>query len=120
MKEILEYEGLYEVRIDGSIFGLERRVPVVNNGTFVMKKCASRKLKLSMNSCGYSIVALCKNGIKETLLVHKLVAKHFIDNPLSLLQINHKNGIKTDNRVENLEWCTASQNMIHAYKLGLR
>jgi len=69
---------------------------------------------------GYLRVGLVDNNKKQRhFSIHRLVAKAFIPNPLNLPQINHINGIKTDNRVENLEWTNASDNIKHAYKLGL-
>jgi hypothetical protein len=63
-------------------------------------------------------VKLCKNGKEQTQKVHRLVAQAFIPNPNNYPQVNHKNGIKTDNRVENLEWCNNRQNIIHSFKIG--
>jgi hypothetical protein len=77
-------------------------------------------LKKCNDSDGYEVVILCNKLGKKTLKVHRLVALHFIDNEDNKKEVNHINGIKTDNRIENLEWCTASENQIHAYKIGLQ
>ena len=68
---------------------------------------------------GYSSVDLCKDGTIKKYLIHRLVAEAFIPNPEKKPQVNHINGIKTDNRLDNLEWCTHSENMLHSYKQGL-
>lgn len=73
----------------------------------IMKKC--------IDTYGYEYVIFCKNGTRKPMLVHRLVAKAFIDNPLEKPQVNHLSGVKTDNAVSNLEWCTASENLKHAY-----
>lgn len=73
-----------------------------------------------VSNAGYNRVHLCKNGKAKHLSVHRLVAKAFISNPNNLRVVNHKNGIKTDNRVENLEWSTHSANLQHAYDFNLR
>lgn len=67
-------------------------------------------LKLSTKKTGYQQVSLNKNGKQYFKSVHRLVAQAFIPNPDNLPQVNHKNEIKTDNRAENLEWCTAKYN----------
>lgn len=78
------------------------------------------KLALVNDNREYKMVNLFNNGVKKTWRVHRLVALSFIANPESKKEINHKNGIKTDNRVENLEWCSGKENLRHAIKNGLR
>ena len=67
-------------------------------------------LKQQLNSDGYVLVSLCKDGKCKSFFVHRLVANAFIDNPENLPQINHKDEDKTNNFVENLEWCDAKYN----------
>ena len=76
-------------------------------------------LNLSLSESGYNHVSLRKNGKNKRFRVGRLAAITFVDTPENKPQVNHINGIKNDDRVENIEWCTPSENTIHAYKLGL-
>ena len=79
-----------------------------------------RVLKLCLNPRGYYSYTFYKKGIRKTFRIHRLVALYFIDNPNNLPYVNHIDGNKTNNRVENLEWCTAKQNDEHARRTGLK
>ena len=85
-----------------------------------VRNAATGKLLKQAVNFGYSYVSLQINGKSHRRRVHRLVAKAFIPNPESKTDVNHIDGDKANNRVENLEWCTASENLTHAYQTGLR
>lgn len=82
------------------------------------KRKKIKQLNPYPNTKGYPLVDLSQN--RRSVKVHRLVAIAFIPNPKNKPQVNHINGIKTDNRVENLEWVTNSENQLHAIKIGLK
>lgn len=80
----------------------------------------NQRIMNSLKSSNYLHIKLYKDKIWINFNIHRLIAEHFIPNPENKEQVNHINGIKNDNRVENLEWCSRSENMIHSYRVLLR
>ena len=110
-KPIKGYDGLYEVSNYGSIRSVDR---ITCNGKKLKSKVFSTKAKENYITC-----RLSKNGKVKSFRIHVLVAETFIPNPENKPCVNHIDGNKQNNRVENLEWVSYSENMKHAYKKGL-
>ena len=121
-KDILNYEGLYQISNLGNVKSLERTHKIYN---YKKKEKVNRTIKEHImaqekSKTGYKNVALCKEGKSKLYLTHRLVAQAFISNPNKKPQVNHKDGNKLNNNVENLEWVTASENNKHAWDNKLK
>lgn len=104
LNEIIEeYIGIYKIMTCGKIYSIKSK----------------KFLKQLDDGKGYKIVRLYKNGKGKTIKVHRLVALKYIDNPFYKKEINHKNGNKKDNYINNLEWVNRKENMKHAMDMGL-
>ena len=110
--KVPDFDGWYEVSNLGRIrsyqnFGHQKRkTPII--------------LKPNLDRYGYLCLTLCNKGKHKQVTIHSIVAKAFLPKPSPNLQIDHINGIKTDNRVENLEWVTAKENTLRSVANGLK
>lgn len=111
-KTIEDYP-LYEISNRGNVKSLDRIVNNKSKSNYYKKGCL---LKIIINGVGYPSVSLCRDGSSKIFLIHRLVANAFLEKKENLNIINHIDGNKLNNNVENLEWCDYSHNLIHAYK----
>lgn len=102
--DVKDYESSYKISKEGVVVSF-----LIPNKPRILRQNNMRG--------GYKRVVLCKDGMKKQWAVHRLVAFQFIDNPNNKPCVNHKNGNPSDNRVENLEWCTISENAIHSFRV---
>lgn len=114
------HEGRYEISTLGRIRALPYRYPINHScGRVVYRKASEHLLKPTINNGYYGVGLRSKNGAWRRKSLHRLLAFTFISNPEKKPHINHKNGVKTDNRLDNLEWCTAKENINHALETNL-
>lgn len=104
MLDVLNFEGRYLVTDDGKVWSNLR----------------NKFLKPGLDKDGYEIVCLHKNGVAYWFRLHRLIAKTFIPNPDGKPEINHIDGNKRNNSIDNLEWVTSSENKYHAFKHNLK
>lgn len=116
-KDVVGYEGKYEVSDKGNIRSVKRTITRSNGHKYWIK---STILRTSIHCSGYEIVTLYNNCKSETKRVHRLVAEAFHSNKDNKKCVNHKDGNKINNKLENLEWVTHSENLNHAYENKLR
>lgn len=109
VKPVPGYEGLYEVSSDGRVWSLNYH-----------RQGIRKELKGKLDKNGYHEVGLRKDGKKISYRAHRLIALTFIPNPDNMPQVNHKDAIKTNNSIDNLEWCTCLENIQHSWDMGLR
>lgn len=111
-KDIKGYEGYYQVSNLGNVRRLPTIIKYKNEG---FRNYPPKDLIPEKTYDGYLRIVLMKEHKKQRFQIHRLVADAFIPNPENKEQVNHINGNKADNRVENLEWCTSSENARHAF-----
>lgn len=116
-RDILGYEGYFQVSNLSRIKSLRRFANRKGSGNFLVEEKIRKQM---VGSTGYWVVGLRINGKTKNLKVHRLLCQAFILNPNKFPQVNHKNSIRTDNTLSNLEWCNNSMNTIHAYRSNRR
>lgn len=115
-KEVKGYEGKYIISNYGEIISLPRYKENRGKFQYVEPKEICRYVN---KKNGYVYVQLWNNATYKNIRLHKLVAENFIENKEGKEQINHIDGNKKNNKVNNLEWCTCKENIQHVYKIGL-
>lgn len=119
-KDIEGYDGLYQVSDMGRVKSLDRYTDYgMSKGIVAFRKGVIMKPFINNAGNGYECVKLSKFGVKTIFSVHRLVAIAFLPNPDNKTEVNHIDGNTRNNKVYNLEWCTHSENMKHAFKTGL-
>lgn len=114
-RDIPEFNGVYMISNRGRLLSKQRVINHRNSQRLLKEKV----LKTIINKKGYVEYQITHNSKHYNRLAHRLVAEAFIPRVEGKPMINHINGVKTDNRVENLEWCTNQENILHAYRTGL-
>ena len=109
-KDVAGFEGFYKISNKGNVYSVARK-------DTIGRKCGGRTLTPRNAGDGYLKVGLYKNGKTKGEYIHRLVAEAFIPNPNNYPEVNHKDEVKTNNYVENLEWCTSKYNSNHGTRI---
>lgn len=117
-RAVVGFEGSYEVSSFGDVRSVARTVK--RDGPRGDLSVSEHVLRAQVTPKGYLRIQLGRGGQSANRLVHRLVAEAFLANPESKPEVNHRDGRKANNRLENLEWVTSSENQVHAYDTGLR
>lgn len=115
-KPIKDYEQLYEISNTGKV---RRKDSIVTRSNGRQLPVKGGEMQLRDNGMGYLRVKLCKNNKSRRVLIHRLIAEHFIPQPDGMTIINHRDGNKQNNHISNLEWTTQKENIRHARETGL-
>lgn len=114
-RPVFGYEGIYEVSNIGNVRSLDRQV--LSGDRTINRK--GKQLKHIEDKHGYVYVCLAKEGIQHQRFIHVLVAEAFLSKPEIKVEVNHKDGDKRNNTVDNLEWVTHEENIAHSFRTGL-
>ena len=109
-RDVVGYEGIYEISNTGILKSCERKVNVAHRGFTGFRVIKEKVMKTTFNDSGYEEIKLCKNNKYTQVFIHRLVAQAFIPNPNNLPFVNHKDENPRNNCADNLEWCTAKYN----------
>ena len=107
-KDVIGYEGVYQINKNGDVKSLKRNT----SGTFTT---IDKLIRKQLDSKGYFVYKLSKNGKTKTKSLHRLLAESFIPNKNNEKVVNHKDGNPLNNNLSNLEWCSYSYNSLHGY-----
>lgn len=116
-KDVIGWEGKYKVSNLGNVKSASRLINQANGRSYTRK---DKVMYLRTDKKGYIRAALYSNSKSKLVAVHRMVASAFIPNINNDPQVNHKDGVKSNNIASNLEWCTNAENGQHAYEAGLK
>lgn len=118
-KDVKGYEGIYKISNRGNIKSIDRISKAIRKNKIISQKFKGQALRPFISTTGYFTIKLTKNNNYKSFKIHRLIAIHFIPNPDNKAEVNHIDGNKLNNDINNLEWATHLKNMRHAFSTGL-